>query len=34
MNRVGVHKWLHTRKPEEVERRLTLALEHGDGFAE
>lgn len=30
----GIYDRLHTRKPEEIERRLALALEHGEGFAE
>ncbi len=29
----GICDRLHTHMPEEVERRLALALEHGDGFA-
>jgi hypothetical protein len=30
----GIYDRMHTHTPEEVERRLTLAFEHGDGFAE
>ncbi|HXG47036.1 MAG TPA: hypothetical protein VNO52_05380 [Methylomirabilota bacterium] len=30
----GIYDRLHTRKPDEIERRLALAFAHGDGFAE
>jgi hypothetical protein len=30
----GLYDRMHTHKPEEIERRLALALEHGDGFSE
>lgn len=30
----GLYDRMHTHKPDEMERRLALAFEHGDGFAE
>ncbi|MCW5553340.1 MAG: hypothetical protein KIS67_14415 [Verrucomicrobiae bacterium] len=30
----GLYDRMHTHEPEETERRLALAFEHGDGFAE
>lgn len=30
----GLHDRLHTHEPDEIDRRLELAMEHGDGFAE
>jgi hypothetical protein len=30
----GLYDRMHTHEADEVERRLALAMEHGDGFAE
>ncbi|MCO5052075.1 MAG: hypothetical protein M9920_07210 [Verrucomicrobiae bacterium] len=30
----GLYDRMHTHEPDEIERRLVLAYEHGDGFAE
>jgi hypothetical protein len=30
----GLYDRMHTHEPDEMERRLALAYEHGDGFAE